>query len=461
MEFITFSTGEEPNYTNKLSPGSDINREPWVDSTGIIHDKSGPRGEYLAWTEYLDSAYSQVSLDPAFKECFDDTSESGTINSDTGHSSSVASSSSSTSLGLPSKFSAPPLCENTSNYSYSYPDLPKHFWNENSTASFEAYPKSLDSSELSSFKDDLTSLDFLFELESSVASRSGSISLDEHIKSPTVSDLSVLQSGPFSNLAPVIENADIFYGSNMDNNSGVESITVNETDLPPDMYPYFKNTSESSLKTLDTQISPLTNPEMIVLNQHEISKTNDIGFSPKFEETTGSQRYSQELQLTEQKPFFSNNISIETTDPYQSHTAGPIVSENILPRRRSEVRLSKVDLYTRMGLSNNHSEARAREDRIFDILKRTGYDLGTQTWIRDTNEKKRREIIDLIFRSTFEEYGYKKDLLELIVRRGSYCLTQGRLRRIRRYKKANQMRELGLPAARGGGSNKVPLLNKP
>lgn len=105
-------------------------------------------------------------------------------------------------------------------------------------------------------------------------------------------------------------------------------------------------------------------------------------------------------------------------------------------RKQSESRLSLPSLYARMGLANDHVLAREREQRVLHILQREGFKLGERTWIRDTTEKERKRIIDCIWNETFDDYGYGRELLEVIVRRGSYYLMQGRLRRIRRGRRA-------------------------
>lgn len=104
-------------------------------------------------------------------------------------------------------------------------------------------------------------------------------------------------------------------------------------------------------------------------------------------------------------------------------------------RKQSESRISLPELYQRMGLGHDHDTARVREQRILGILKKEGFQLGERTWIRDTSEKERRRIIDEIHNQTFAEYQYSKELIEVVVRRGSYYLMQGRLRRIRRGKR--------------------------
>lgn len=107
-------------------------------------------------------------------------------------------------------------------------------------------------------------------------------------------------------------------------------------------------------------------------------------------------------------------------------------------RKQSESRLSLPELYIRMGLGHDHEEARIREQRVLGILRAEGFKLGERTWIRDTTENERKRIIDEIYTQTYADYKYSKEMIEVIVRRGSYYLMQGRLRRIRRGKKAMQ-----------------------
>uniref|UniRef100_A0A060THW9 ARAD1D34650p n=1 Tax=Blastobotrys adeninivorans TaxID=409370 RepID=A0A060THW9_BLAAD len=108
-------------------------------------------------------------------------------------------------------------------------------------------------------------------------------------------------------------------------------------------------------------------------------------------------------------------------------------------RRKSESRISLPELYERMGLKHDHKEASKREQRVLSLLKSQGFRLGEQTWIRDTSEADRRAIIDYIHSQTYQEYGYSKQLIEVIIRRGSYYLMQGRLRRIRRATRRHQL----------------------
>ena len=64
------------------------------------------------------------------------------------------------------------------------------------------------------------------------------------------------------------------------------------------------------------------------------------------------------------------------------------------------------------------------------------FQLGYQTWIRDTDKEKRRALIQQLYSYTSTFYPEIDSFkLEVIIRRGSYSLMQTRLRRERRLKK--------------------------
>ncbi|KAA8909739.1 hypothetical protein TRICI_004388 [Trichomonascus ciferrii] len=111
-------------------------------------------------------------------------------------------------------------------------------------------------------------------------------------------------------------------------------------------------------------------------------------------------------------------------------------SKSRTPRKPSDTRITLPELYERMGLGDNHTEARKREQRILELLRESGFKLGEQTWVRDTQEADRKKIIEELYSVTYPEYGYSKELIELIVRRGCYYVMQGRLRKLRKQVKA-------------------------
>jgi hypothetical protein len=108
-------------------------------------------------------------------------------------------------------------------------------------------------------------------------------------------------------------------------------------------------------------------------------------------------------------------------------------------RKQSESRISLPELYKKMGLENDHAEAKVREERILGLLRAEGFDLGSRTWVRDTPQKDRAHIIDRIYEQTIDEFGFDKALIEIIVRRAIYYTQQGRLRKIRRKMKSHSV----------------------
>ncbi|KAH3677573.1 hypothetical protein WICPIJ_008961, partial [Wickerhamomyces pijperi] len=60
-----------------------------------------------------------------------------------------------------------------------------------------------------------------------------------------------------------------------------------------------------------------------------------------------------------------------------------------------------------------------------------------KTWIRDTPSEERNILIDKLWKlvEMKHQYGYSKETLAIVIRRASYYLMQGRLRRERRLEK--------------------------
>lgn len=103
-------------------------------------------------------------------------------------------------------------------------------------------------------------------------------------------------------------------------------------------------------------------------------------------------------------------------------------------RNRSISKMPLTKLYAMMGLENDPVKAKWREECILDIVRNEGFDVGNQTWIRDTEDSTRKRIIGSIYRQT-REFGYTCELLEIIVRRGTYARMQSKLRQRRRHNK--------------------------
>lgn len=105
-------------------------------------------------------------------------------------------------------------------------------------------------------------------------------------------------------------------------------------------------------------------------------------------------------------------------------------------RTRSISKMPLSELYALMGLAHDHDEAKRRETKIMEVLRSEGFDVGRKTWIRDTPEPKRRDIIQKLMAES-REWGYTPGVLEIIVRRGTYARMQSRLRQNRRQARRN------------------------
>lgn len=117
-------------------------------------------------------------------------------------------------------------------------------------------------------------------------------------------------------------------------------------------------------------------------------------------------------------------------------------------RSQSISKMPLSQMYAMMGLAHNHNLAKEREERVINIVRAEGFNVGSQTWIRDTEETERFRIINSILYQC-KSWGYDKSLIEIIVRRGTYSRMQSKLRQERRMKKrtmdANNIRRYPNP----------------
>ncbi|AOA61750.1 hypothetical protein PP7435_CHR1-0451 [Komagataella phaffii CBS 7435] len=138
------------------------------------------------------------------------------------------------------------------------------------------------------------------------------------------------------------------------------------------------------------------------------------------------------ISTTNLQPAVLRNSIAESKK--KNHTID-IVTETGERKKISDSRLSLPELSKILNLANNQKEASVREKNILNILQTTlGFPLGLKTWIRDTSSQERDALIDQLYVNVQENYnyGYSKEILEIIIRRASYYMMQGRLRRERR-----------------------------
>lgn len=108
---------------------------------------------------------------------------------------------------------------------------------------------------------------------------------------------------------------------------------------------------------------------------------------------------------------------------------------NTKAKKISDSRLSLAQLSIVLNLEGNDDETARREKNILKILKEDlNFPIGEKTWIRDTPVDERERLMTELTGKVEQVhgYGYSKKTLSIIVRRASYYMMQGRLRRERR-----------------------------
>ncbi|GMF02991.1 unnamed protein product [Ambrosiozyma monospora] len=140
-----------------------------------------------------------------------------------------------------------------------------------------------------------------------------------------------------------------------------------------------------------------------------------------------------------------NALSSATTTASSVSSTSATGSTSQKSKKTSDSRLSLIQLSFVLGLPNNVKETAKREREILAILKDDlGFALGEKTWIRDTPSDERVRLIEQLYHLTEAKYGYgyTKEDLSVVVRRASYYLMQGRLRRERRMERKKSGLEL-------------------
>lgn len=217
-----------------------------------------------------------------------------------------------------------------------------------------------------------------------------------------------------------------------------------------------KDHSTSQLNTIDIdKIRPSSSSfisnststiESPILKSQAFSIFNDnlrnlsFGYTYNYNDTNNDDNDNNIISTTISTVATINDISpptsIDDTDDFEDHE----ILNNLTPNTKtgkkiSDSRLSLAQLSVVLNLKGNDEETAKREKNILNILKNDlHFPIGEKTWIRDTpiNERHRilNELTDLV-ENRFH-YGYSKKILSIIVRRASYYMMQGRLRRQRR-----------------------------
>lgn len=311
---------------------------------------------------------------------------------------------------------------------------------------YPAYPSPSSNDNNNLFLDTIDSIDSLDAIDS-LDTIPYSTSLMMHsspessISSPTFYDLDASNPTTIGFTTTTTTTKDDTISSN--SSSSIYQTPSNSQDFQVDFdYPIFP--SDTTLLDDTTCTSANTDTSNIDLSSLLLNSSSTDILDPMLSESDNSACFNSSDLLSSTDLSSTELSSILPAPPAQSSSSNsstamsPSNTQAKPLRKQSESRISLPELYIRMGLGHDHEEARIREQRILGILRAEGFKLGERTWIRDTTEHDRRRIIDTICRQTYNDYKYPRELIEVIVRRGSYYLMQGRLRRIRRGKKAMQ-----------------------
>lgn len=111
-------------------------------------------------------------------------------------------------------------------------------------------------------------------------------------------------------------------------------------------------------------------------------------------------------------------------------------------KKVSDSRLSLHQLSFVLGLAGDVKQTIAREQQVLNVFQNElCFPLGTKTWIRDTPPGEREKLVEglhAICESRFA-FGYDRSIYYTIIRRASYSLMQGRLRRERRSRRKHSL----------------------
>lgn len=135
-------------------------------------------------------------------------------------------------------------------------------------------------------------------------------------------------------------------------------------------------------------------------------------------------------------PQVPNTLLLNSTKSRNSSISSQSSSNNINSinsKKNLDSRLSLQKLGELLETSSIE-ETMKIEKFILDIFQNElGFPLGYKTWIRDTNEEYRKYLIDELFARVSKIYpSLTKNLLETVVKRATYSMMQGRLRKERR-----------------------------
>jgi hypothetical protein len=223
----------------------------------------------------------------------------------------------------------------------------------------------------------------------------------------------------------------------------VLSLSSSITSTPP------KNTalSSSAQMYVHNNLYLNENLDLVLAMKKELLMFGDNVSSTSLSvKTEGSDFEVQNDSFGLSSPLETFEYNIQPQQLLSSTASSSEPSRNVSPnpkkRSSSLVAKSRSSLDSRLSIvrlgeilkTSSQEETMKVEKFILDVFsKDLNFPLGYKTWIRDTSEEFREQLLDQLFERVNPKYpSLTRQLLETVVKRATYSKMQGRLRKERR-----------------------------
>lgn len=197
---------------------------------------------------------------------------------------------------------------------------------------------------------------------------------------------------------------------------------------------------DSNLPSLTSSSSSTSASSTTSINEYTTFKNQEFNQNNQdlFTDTLNIQPFDDDNQF--KLTSFKAESTPEITSPLDSdNSQQQTIRKSSLDSRLSLQRLGEI-------LKTSSSDETMRIEKfILNIFEKDlGFPLGYKTWIRDTNENHRKYLLDEVYKRVNPTYPeLTKSLLETVIKRATYSMMQGRLRKERRaLTKANRKKNL-------------------
>jgi hypothetical protein len=239
--------------------------------------------------------------------------------------------------------------------------------------------------------------------------------------------------------------------------------------------PVSSSSSSSSASSINNFIEPSLDDEFSYSHYVTDSDIFSESLSAVTSSSSNSKKFDEDYKVFKNSPLSISDVPLQEYDAELANSSpkisqyqytpetSPTLSAGLTPSG-SQALLStnaaalenarRSSLDSRLSLqklgevlkTSSHEETVKIEKFILNIFgKDLGFPLGYKTWIRDTSESYRRYLLNELFRRVVPTYpALTKSLLETVIKRATYSMMQGRLRKERRARsKTSRKKSLG------------------